>query len=218
MTAEGKEEQSTLDSATVFSKLADLEEKQKKLEERILKAEVLVDTLSVGHGVICTCLESGGLMKNGEPVQPASWDPGKIRWNQAEGARGKYERYPMPDQKAEATEDYKAMLADLKAHDGRMIRAGYFYWLFRDSVTIGRKQRRKKTKTTSPDIEAVKAKFPSELAELLTFTVEEQFVVLKPRKFLGSENFAKIAVIVRSSGGEYISAGKNSHFKISIQK
>ena len=53
---------------------------------------------------------------------------------------------------------------------------------------------------------------------MLTFTVEEKFVVLKPKQFLGSENFAKIAAVVRENGGEYISAGKDSHFRIPRKK
>ena len=218
MTAEGKEKQSTLDRATIFDKLADLEEKQKKLEERVLKTEVLVDTLSAGYGIICTCLESGGLMKNGEPLQPAAWKAENIKWVQAEGARGKYQRYPPLGQAAESTDDYKALLRDLKKHDGKMTRDGYFIWLFGDSATIGRKRKGKETKATSPDIEAVKAKFPTDLADLLTFTVEGQFVVLKPKKFLGSENFTKIVAVVREVGGEYISAGKQSHFRIPKKK
>jgi hypothetical protein len=31
---------------------------------------------------------------------------------------------------------------------------------------------------------------------------------------LGSENFAKIAAIVREAGGEYISMGEQSHFRL----
>jgi hypothetical protein len=36
--------------------------------------------------------------------------------------------------------------------------------------------------------------------------------------FLGSENFAKIASAVRGMGGEYISAGKDSHFRVPKKK
>lgn len=41
------------------------------------------------------------------------------------------------------------------------------------------------------------------------------FVMVKPAQFLGPENFAKVASIVRAIGGQYVSAGKNSHFEIS---
>lgn len=56
--------------------------------------------------------------------------------------------------------------------------------------------------------------FPKELRDLLSFTVEEDKVVVKPVKFLGSENFAKIASIVREKGGRYVSAGRKSHFEL----
>jgi hypothetical protein len=42
--------------------------------------------------------------------------------------------------------------------------------------------------------------------------------MVKPRQFLGSENFAKIASIARGMGGDYISAGKESHFRIPKKK
>ncbi len=63
-------------------------------------------------------------------------------------------------------------------------------------------------------VEDVRVSFSSDLEEMLTFEEAENYIVIKPRKFLGSDNFARIASIVRSLGGEYISAGKNSHFKV----
>jgi len=62
-----------------------------------------------------------------------------------------------------------------------------------------------------PDVQTL---FPKDLAEMLDFEEKEKFIVIRPRKFLGSENFAKIASIVREAGGEYISAGKESHFRL----
>ncbi len=64
-------------------------------------------------------------------------------------------------------------------------------------------------------VEEVEKAFPQELKALLTFTVSDDgSITVTPRQFLGAENFAKIADVVRSLGGEYVSAGKNSHFKI----
>jgi hypothetical protein len=63
-------------------------------------------------------------------------------------------------------------------------------------------------------INDVKQAFSAELAGMLFFEESGSFVIVKPRRFLGSDNFAKIASIVRELGGEYISAGRNSHFKI----
>ena len=63
-------------------------------------------------------------------------------------------------------------------------------------------------------INDVKQAFSSELAGMLIFEESGKFIIVKPRRFLGSDNFAKIASIVRNLGGEYISAGRNSHFKV----
>ena len=63
-------------------------------------------------------------------------------------------------------------------------------------------------------VENVRESFSSDLEKMLTFEETEDYIVIKPRRFLGSDNFAKIASIIRSLGGEYISAGKGSHFKV----
>ena len=63
-------------------------------------------------------------------------------------------------------------------------------------------------------INDVKQAFSSELVGMLLFEESGTFLIVKPRRFLGSDNFAKIASIVRDLGGEYISAGRNSHFKV----
>jgi len=63
-------------------------------------------------------------------------------------------------------------------------------------------------------IEDIRVLFPENLEGMLTFEEVKDFIVIKPRQFLGSENFAKIAAIVRDAGGEYISAGKESHFRV----
>ncbi|NIV44534.1 hypothetical protein GWN49_06630 [Candidatus Bathyarchaeota archaeon] len=46
------------------------------------------------------------------------------------------------------------------------------------------------------------------------FEEKKEYVSIKPRQYLGSDNFAKIASIIRDEGGEYISAGKESHFRV----
>jgi len=56
--------------------------------------------------------------------------------------------------------------------------------------------------------------FPKELEDLLNFEENQTHIIMKTKRFLGSEDFAKIAAIVRAAKGEYISAGKDSHFKI----
>ena len=61
----------------------------------------------------------------------------------------------------------------------------------------------------------VQKNFPKELERLLEFKEESNYIIIKPKQFLGSENFAKIASIARELGGEYISAGRDSHFRVS---
>jgi hypothetical protein len=39
-------------------------------------------------------------------------------------------------------------------------------------------------------------------------------VMVRPAQYLGSDNFSKVAAIVRGLDGQYVSAGKNSHFEI----
>jgi len=63
-------------------------------------------------------------------------------------------------------------------------------------------------------IEQVKMLFPQDLESLLSFTDEGDYIKVKPRQWLGSDNFAKVAAVVRGVGGEYKSAGKESHFRI----
>jgi hypothetical protein len=67
-------------------------------------------------------------------------------------------------------------------------------------------------------LEEIKMTFPEDLENLLNFEEEENYIIIKPRQFLGPENFAKIASLVRGIGGEYISAGKASHFRIPRKK
>jgi len=70
------------------------------------------------------------------------------------------------------------------------------------------------TQTTPTGIDKVKQLFPQDLLGLLKFEDIENYIKVAPRQYLGSENFAKIASIIRDNGGEYISAGKDSHFRV----
>lgn len=63
-------------------------------------------------------------------------------------------------------------------------------------------------------LEEIKVTFPNDMQKLLTFEDKGDHIRVAPRQFLGSENFAKIASIVRDLEGEYVSAGKESHFKV----
>jgi len=80
-------------------------------------------------------------------------------------------------------------------------------------VKVEEKEKREKMR-----VEEVVNLFPEDYRKLLDFKVEGEYVVASPKRYLSSENFAEIARIVRQLGGEYISAGKSSHFKIPRKK
>jgi len=67
-------------------------------------------------------------------------------------------------------------------------------------------------------LEDIRMSFPEDLDSLLYFEEKPDYIMIKPKQFLGSENFAKIASAVREMGGEYISAGKDSHFRVPKKK
>ena len=67
-------------------------------------------------------------------------------------------------------------------------------------------------------IDDIRVSFPEDLENLLVFEDKTDYIMVKPKQFLGSENFAKIASAVRGMGGEYISAGKDSHFRVPKKK
>lgn len=63
-------------------------------------------------------------------------------------------------------------------------------------------------------LEDIRIAFPEDLESMLSFEDKGDYIIVKPKQFLGSENFARIASTVRGMGGEYISAGKASHFRV----
>jgi hypothetical protein len=67
-------------------------------------------------------------------------------------------------------------------------------------------------------MEDIRMLFPQDLEHLLSFEEKDDYIIIKPKQFLGSENFAKIASTVRGMGGEYISAGRDSHFRVPKKK
>lgn len=77
------------------------------------------------------------IKENKLPETPKpTWNPEKIKWTPAEGASGPYERSEDTN-----NSDFKALLKDLAAHQGKLSRDGYFYWVFRNGYTVGRKKR-----------------------------------------------------------------------------
>jgi len=69
-------------------------------------------------------------------------------------------------------------------------------------------------KEQQPQPLKIEQHFPSELASLLNFTEKDDLIIISPKNYLGHENFARIASIVRDLGGSYVSAGKDSHFVV----
>lgn len=67
-------------------------------------------------------------------------------------------------------------------------------------------------------LDEIRMSFPEELETRLSFEDKADYIVIKPKQFLGSDNFAKIASAVRGMGGEYISQGKDSHFRVPKKK
>jgi hypothetical protein len=63
-------------------------------------------------------------------------------------------------------------------------------------------------------VEKVAELFPKDLADLLIFEATPEGWKIRPRQYLGSNNFAKIAAIVKEIGGSYVSQGKTSHFRL----
>jgi hypothetical protein len=72
--------------------------------------------------------------------------------------------------------------------------------------------------TKQRSLDDIRMSFPEELEARLSFDEKGDYIIVKPKQFLGSENFAKIASAVRGMGGEYISAGKDSHFRVPKKK
>lgn len=72
-----------------------------------------------------------------------SWDPDKIVWQKAESSKGVYER--ADGELNRGSVDFEGLLADLKAHGGKLSRLGFFYWLFEQTATptVGRKPKTK---------------------------------------------------------------------------
>ncbi len=67
-------------------------------------------------------------------------------------------------------------------------------------------------------LDDIRMSFPEDLESRLGFDEKGDYIIIKPKQFLGSDNFSKIASAVRGMGGEYISAGKDSHFRVPKKK
>lgn len=68
------------------------------------------------------------------------------------------------------------------------------------------------------NLEDVKIKFPKDLEDLLEFEEYPELFTVRGKRFLDRDNFVKVSDIVKELGGEYVSNGKKSHFKIARQQ
>lgn len=93
----------------------------------------------------------------------------------------------------------------------------WFMWSHRNTFEHTKYDKRleQELKTLEEEtVKDVKVLFPDEITELLTFEDKGDHIKVSPRKFLGAEDFAKIASIIREAQGEYVSQGRDSHFKV----
>lgn len=63
-------------------------------------------------------------------------------------------------------------------------------------------------------IEDIELCFPKEQADKLSFEIKGDYWIIKPKAYLGGDLFGKVAENVKDLGGEYVSAGKDSHFRV----
>lgn len=105
------------------------------------KSSETLDTVVFAIADFANAIEAAtvSLRQKLKELGPSKWDPKKIKWTEAEGTKGPYEKAD-----PQATPDFKNMLSDLKSHNGKLMREGYFYWVFRDAATVGRKKKQRK--------------------------------------------------------------------------
>lgn len=63
-------------------------------------------------------------------------------------------------------------------------------------------------------VASIESVIPEEVKDSITITENTDRFIIKSKKFLGTENFAKLGSAIRNINGRYISAGKESRFEI----
>jgi hypothetical protein len=99
-----------------------------------LEREAIID--------FCNALEAAAVkLKHDVGASPEqvkwTWNPDKIQWKWAEqpGPKGPYEKSEDVNNL-----EFKAMLKDLQEHKGKLQRNAFFYWVFQNGSTVGRKK------------------------------------------------------------------------------
>ena len=106
------------------------------LEKRVEALEAKITIIGTGLSTLLTELAGVGEAEKVSAQGP--WDPAKIVWTRAEGNKGPYERSEDVN-----SYDFKALVKDLSAHDSKLTRGDYFFWLFQNGSTVGRKKRKR---------------------------------------------------------------------------
>jgi len=65
-------------------------------------------------------------------------------------------------------------------------------------------------------IQKVKERFLDKWVERIDFSHQENFIIVKTKQYLNTDDFEELRAIINDFGGEYVSAGKDSHFKIPL--
>lgn len=60
-------------------------------------------------------------------------------------------------------------------------------------------------------------KFPEELRMRLSFFDKGSHIRVEPKHYPGNELSAKIAAVIKDLGGEDVSAGRSSHFRVPVR-
>jgi hypothetical protein len=68
--------------------------------------------------------------------------------------------------------------------------------------------------TGNKAIDKARWMFPEDIEAKLNFEESGQDIIIKAKVFLGTETFKKVAGTIKEAGGEYISDGKNTHFRL----
>jgi len=97
--------------------------------------KILEDIVDFLNGLEACCIKLRTQIE--KLLGHAYWDPGKIKWTEEEGTKGPYEKSEDVN-----SLDFKGLVKDLNAHKGALNKDGYFYWLFENGATVGRKKRK----------------------------------------------------------------------------
>jgi hypothetical protein len=106
-------------------------------KKEIQKIQAQIDAIFEAFSFALSKIEE--LEKTYQQSQSKTWDSSKVKWEQSEGPSGVYEKASKQE-----SADYQAMIDDLKAHQGCLTKDDFFFWLFNDGETAGRKPRKKK--------------------------------------------------------------------------